>query len=57
MGIFSDSTRIQWTHFGKKHRLSFSKEEMDYMDLFEVSMITVEFLLFLLLGNDEENPQ
>ncbi|KAE9551064.1 hypothetical protein FO519_005731 [Halicephalobus sp. NKZ332] len=35
MGIFSDSTRIQWNHFGKKYRLSFSKEEMDYMDLYE----------------------
>uniref|UniRef100_A0A914C843 PB1 domain-containing protein n=1 Tax=Acrobeloides nanus TaxID=290746 RepID=A0A914C843_9BILA len=37
MGIFSD-TRIQWTHFGKKHKLNFSKEEMDYMDLYDVMM-------------------
>jgi hypothetical protein len=38
MGIFSDSTRIQWTHFGRKHRLNFSKEEIEYMDLFEAMM-------------------
>jgi hypothetical protein len=38
MGLFSDSTRIQWTHFGRKHRLNFSKEEVEYMDLFEAMM-------------------
>ncbi|TKR70286.1 hypothetical protein L596_022328 [Steinernema carpocapsae] len=37
MGIFSDQ-KLQWNHFGKKYKLSFTKEEMDYMDLYDVLM-------------------
>uniref|UniRef100_A0AC34Q8G0 PB1 domain-containing protein n=1 Tax=Panagrolaimus sp. JU765 TaxID=591449 RepID=A0AC34Q8G0_9BILA len=61
MGIFSDSTRIQWTHFGKKYRLTFTKEEMDYMDLFDVMMrkIHEERPEFdgLIAYNDQNNRQ
>lgn len=58
MGIFSDSTRIQWTHFGKKYRLTFTKEEMDYMDLFDVSDNQPDFSNQNpnFSGHDEENP-
>ncbi|KAK0408836.1 hypothetical protein QR680_004192 [Steinernema hermaphroditum] len=37
MGIFSEQ-KIQWNHFGKKYKFGFTKEEMDYMDLYDVLM-------------------
>uniref|UniRef100_A0A914YPH3 PB1 domain-containing protein n=1 Tax=Panagrolaimus superbus TaxID=310955 RepID=A0A914YPH3_9BILA len=38
MGIFSDTLKIQWKHFGHKYRLSLTKEDIDAPDVFEVLM-------------------
>uniref|UniRef100_A0A7E4VD80 PB1 domain-containing protein n=1 Tax=Panagrellus redivivus TaxID=6233 RepID=A0A7E4VD80_PANRE len=61
MGLFSDNTRIQWTHFGKKYRLSFTKDELEFMDLYDVMLKKIHDLRpefdGIIAYNDHNNRQ
>uniref|UniRef100_A0A914QN19 PB1 domain-containing protein n=1 Tax=Panagrolaimus davidi TaxID=227884 RepID=A0A914QN19_9BILA len=38
MGIFSDTVKVQWKHFGHKYKLPLTKEDINSEDVFEILM-------------------